>query len=504
MRPIGRIKLYTDEPIITPTNVVDVLRKAFNDYTPTVSRIETLLEYEAGYQDVTRVKKYRSDINCKCVDNLANEITEFKTGFIWGNPITFIQSGKEDEFGDDTLKAIAELNRCYESQAIKRKTQHLARNVEITGIGYTYVDINTDYEDGDSYFRIESLDPRNAFVVYSSYYVDQRPMLGVVVGVNSDETNRFTCFSKDLRFELNNRYEHQDRSGELNPLGAIPVIEWFRDYDRMGCFERQISEMNNLNLLISDFTNDVEQSTQAVWHANDTDFPVEVIENEDGTKTEKVKNPGSNEWVLTETTQDGKTPFIKPLLIDYDYSGMLNNIITRRALILQKCNIPNRSEASGGSTGIAMSDATGWSAAETSASKQQNIMESCKMEELKVVLKAIKKHPKVEATNPLNNLIYTDVKPNIKRQKTYELTVKTNAMMALLAKGFALEDVVTVAPLFEDPNEVVNRSGEGVRKYQEAQVFKTETNTETEEKRPFPDYSDEESQSPNIGGMETK
>lgn len=33
--------------------------------------------------------------------------------------------------------------------------------------------------------------------------------------------------------------------------------------------------MDNLNLLISDFTNDVEQNTQAVWHTNDVDFPVE-------------------------------------------------------------------------------------------------------------------------------------------------------------------------------------------------------------------------------------
>ena len=504
MRQIGRIKLYTDEPVITSANVIDVLRKALNDYTPTIAKMESLLEYEAGYQDVIRVKKYRSDINCKCVDNLANEITEFKTGFIWGNPITFIQSGKEDDFDNDTLKAIAELNRCYQSQNIKKKTQHLARNVEITGLGYTYVDINTDYQDGDSYFQIESLDPRNAFVVYSSYYLDQRPMLGVVMGTNSRNEKKFTCFSRDLRFEINNEWEHTSRSGELNPLGIIPVVEWFRDYDRMGCFERQISEMDNLNLLISDFTNDVEQNTQAIWHANDTDFPVEVVENEDGTKTEKVKKPGSNEWVLTETTQDGKTPFIKPLLIDYDYSGMLNNIITRRSLILQKCNVPQRNDNSGGSTGVAMSDATGWSAAETSASKQQNIMDSCKMEELRFVLRSIQKSPDVLDDSPLLRLRDVDVQPNIKRLKTYELTVKTNAMVSLISHGFSLEDAVTVAPLFEDPNEVVNRSGEGVRKYQESQVFKSESNSETEEKRPFADYSDQEANSPNIGGIATE
>lgn len=503
---IGRVKLFTDVPTITSENVVEIVRSAYNDYLSSITRMDFLFNYEKGVQPLMRKKTYRSDINCECVDNVANEITDFKTGFIWGNPITFIQSGKEDEFGEDTLKAISELNRCYESQAIKCKTQHLARNVEITGIGYTYVDVNTmaDIENGDSYFQIESLDPRTAFVIYSSHYIDQRPMLGVIVGENTDGTKRFTCFAVDTRYELNNLYEHTIRSGEMNPLKSIPVIEWFRDYDRMGCFERQISEMDNLNLLVSDFTNDVDQNTQAIWHGNDIDFPTEIVKNDDGTETERIRKPGSNEWVITQTTGDGKTPFVKPLAVEYDYQGMLNNIIARRSLILQKCNVPQRNDNSGGSTGVAMSDATGWSSAETSASKQQNIMESCKMEELKVVLKAIKKNPKVEPTNPLNNLKYTDVKPNIKRQKTYELTVKTNAMMALLAKGFALEDVVTVAPLFEDPNEVVNRSGEGVRKYQEAQVFKSETQSETEEKRPFADYSDQEKNSPNIGGMKTE
>lgn len=500
----GRVKLFTDVPFITRENVIDVLKTAYSDYSPSVNRMNFLIDYEAGKQPIIRKKKYRSDIDVQCVDNLANEIVDFKTGFIWGNPITFIQSGKEEDFNSDILKAIAKLNRCYESQSVKTKTQHLARNIEITGIGYTYVDINMDYQDdGDSYFQIESLDPRCAFVVYSSYYTDKRPMLGVVISENNKKEKNFTCFSRDLRFEINNVWEHTNRSGELNPLGAIPVIEWFRDYDRQGCFERQISEMDNLNLLISDFTNDVDQNTQAIWHGNDIAFPVEIVDNEDGSKIERIKKPGSNEWVLTETTADGKTPFVKPLAVEYDYQGMLNNIITRRLLILQKCNVPQRNDNSGGSTGVAMSDATGWSAAETSASKQQNIMDSCKMEELKVVLRAIKKSPDVPVDSPLLKLRYCDVKPNIKRQKTYELTVKVNAMMALISKGFALEDVVSVAPLFEDPNEVVSRSGEGVKRYQESQVFKN-SNTVSEEKRPFADLSDQEINSPNIGGMKTE
>ena len=83
--------------------------------------------------------------------------------------------------------------------------------------------------------------------------------------------------------------------------------------------------------------------------------------------------------------------------------------------------------------------------------------------------------------------------------------MKTNAIAALLAKGFSLEDALSIAPLFEDNNQVVERSGEGVRKYQEANNFKTDTTSEkTEEKRPFADTSDQEGNSPLIGGTSTE
>jgi hypothetical protein len=257
--------------------------------------------------------------------------------------------------------------------------------------------------------------------------------------------------------------------------------------------------MNNLNLLISDFTNDVDQNTQAIWHGNDIAFPTEIVELEDGTKTERVKRPSTNEWVLTQTTQDGKTPFVKPLAVEYDYQGMLNNIMARRALILQKCNVPQRNDNSGGSTGIAMDSATGWSAAETQAQKQQNIMEACKMAEVRVALRAIKKSPHVPADSPLLKLNVSDIQPNIKRSKTYELTVKVNSLTALLSHGFDLKDAVQAIPLFEDNNQVIERSGSSVELYQKTNVFKeTKENTE---KRPFADYSDQVVNSPSIDGI---
>jgi hypothetical protein len=232
--------------------------------------------------------------------------------------------------------------------------------------------------------------------------------------------------------------------------------------------------MDNLNILISDFSNDVDQNTQVIWHANDVDFPKEIVtetttdENGDEVSTQKevIARPESNDWISTNTSPDGRQPFIKPLSIGYDYTGILNNILARRSLILQKCFVPQRNDNSGGSTGIAMSDATGWSAAETQACKQQLIMEVCAINELKVVLTAIKKNPHSVGSKILG-LKYSDVQANIKRQKTYELTVKTNALATLINTGIDGASAIRTVNMFEDPNQVWNDSKENIIKYQD-------------------------------------
>ena len=514
----GRPIIWTDVPEITRENVIDVVGKAMKTQDIISSDINELINYDAGEQILQRIKSYRPDINAEVVDNIADEIVEFKLGFFWGTPAMFVQRGSNDGGVADEMSAIPMLNEYYDTAGHRTKTQENARFIEIGGIGYTYIDINTDYdpESGDSPFTRDVLDPRNAFVIHSSYYTDKRPMLGVSFRKCKDKDGvdhkYYTCFSRDQRFELNDEkgdLNHGERSGEKNPLGRIPIVEWFRAYDRMGCFERQISEMNNLNLLVSDITNDVEQNTQVLFWANDIDLQKNIIENEDGTTTEEVVKPKTGDWVFTYSPQDGKAPSIKPLSVDYDYNGMINNIQYRRALILQKCNVPQRNDNSGGSTGVAMSDATGWSQAESAACKEEQIIEGCMMEELKVVLAAIRECPNIEADNPVLALRYSDAKPNFKRQRTYELTTKTNAIATLLSHGFSLEDCVQTVPLFDDPAQVVMRSGDGVKKYQDT-VFQEDNEAEGGEDEQAPDAdkimqddSDQISNSPLIDGMST-
>ena len=496
----GRAEIFTDVEEITDENIIPVLVEAYAHQSAVTAQCQFLLDYDAGIQPLRRKepKSYRPDIDFTCIDNVANEISAFKQGFVWGYPITLTQRGSKDSGLTDEPSAISLLNECYQAEDIDKKTQALGRYVEICGIGFTYVDIKTDWEEGDSYFEHEVLDPRFAFIVKSSRYIDHRPMLGVSFRKTTDGDIYFTCFSKDKRYEIHNGkvtngrnkkediWEPAERSGELNPLGAIPIVEWFRSYDRMGCFERQLSEMDNLNLLVSDFSNQVDQNTQSVWHTNDVEFPKQIIttttENPDGstniTTTEKDVKPDSGEWLSTFTSPDGKTPFIKPLTLDYDFDGQLNNYITRRALILQKACVPQRNDNSGGSTGVAMSDATGWSAAETDAQREQNIQASCKLEEVKLVLKAIRKSPAIDSDNPLLKLRYMDVQPNIKRQRTYELSVKTAALSNMVNIGVHGLHAMKTVNLFEDVNGAWNDSREMMEAIQQSKITKQQADEE--------------------------
>lgn len=516
----GRKILYTDVPEITESNVIDVLRKAISGHEENATRIDYLLRYEAGEQPLPRKKVNRKEIDILCVDNVANEIAKSHIGYKWGVPITIVQRGEKDNGKENETEAISLLNECYEAQSIRKKTQELARFVEITGIGYTYVGINTEWEDeSDSYFTVDVLEPQTAFIIHSSYYRDKRPMLGVTYRRDSQGNRFFTCYSKDRRFDIKNLMEiengevtgkttwgHDVRSGEENPLHKIPIIEWIRDFDRMGCFERQIDDMDCLNLIESDICNATDEAVQAIWHCNDVDFPEEEIELPDGTTKKVTRKPKNNEWMQTFTTQDGKTPFVTPLSSNFDYEGNLNYAITKRELILQKADVPSRGGSQGGNTGLALDTASGANNTEAIASSQQNITEGCKMEEIKVVLAAIKECPDTPADSPLLKLKYRDVQASVKRNKQYELSTKANCLSTLLSHGINGYHALRVVNMFDDINQVYADSADTIKRYQDSVFDKgnSAVGGEGEQKpnadRVMQDESDQSDNSPNLNG----
>ncbi|MBR2075979.1 MAG: hypothetical protein IJ878_01030, partial [Exiguobacterium sp.] len=177
-----------------------------------------------------------------------------------------------------------------------------------------------------------------------------------------------------------------------------------------------------------------------------------------------MSHPENGDWIETNTTRDGKDPKIEPLVVNADYNGQLQNILSKRALILQKCSVPQRGDSSN-STGIATSAASGWDAAESSANKEQLFMESAKLEEVEIVLAAIKASPDIESDNPMLELLFMDVQPSIKRQKNYELVSKMNFFATGISHAIHPKHLLIAMNAFSDPQQVYLDSKEYLDKY---------------------------------------
>lgn len=490
---LGRRKIYTDENSIEETNIITVLRKAYAQHCQNVMEIEFLINYEKGIQPLPRKKIVRPDIDIQVQDNLANMVTEFKTGFVWGNPITLVQRGDKDMNGSDADKddsAISMLNEMLiNDESISAKDQELGRYTEIGGIGHRMVDIKKDYE-GGSYVDIFTLNSRFSFCVYRND-ASQKKLLGVSYRVTKTGGKYFTCFTDGYRYEIHNW--KLESSPTINPLGMIPIVEYERSYDRMGCFERQISDMDNLNVLVSDFANDVAQKTQELWWGNDFEFPTD--------ESGKVKTPESGQWVMT-TSGEGKNPKIQALSSIFDGVGTLRNIAQRRTFILEKCKVPLQSDPGGGSTGTAMSMSSGWSAAEVDACREEQMIRKGKREELKLILRAIKASPDVPPDSPLLSLKHTDVDFHFERNKNYDMSTKANTFATYIKCGINGRHALKVTDAFSDIEQVWIDSKEMIEKYQKS-LIEGSDKADSEEKRIMSDNSDQIGNSPILDGINT-
>ena len=429
-------------------------------------------------------------------------ISNFKTSFNWGNTITLVQHGDNDDGSATESKAIAELNACFDAEKIRQKTQELASFVEKCGIGYTYIDVNTDYEDGDSYFKYMVLDPRAAFVVRSSYYTDQRIIMNVTFRVDHAGNRYYTIFTKDRRFEVKNGFAPRRNDGTWdfgegsnvkNPLGRLPFTEWIRCVDRTGCFERQIPDMDALNIEVSDFANAGAQDTQGMYWGNDFEFPKDASGN--------VQKPVSGQWIMTRTLANGTQPKIQPLQSSFDYSGVQQNIESKRNLILQKCYVPLQTDPGGGSTASAMSMSSGWTAAENAACKEEQIIRRAKMQIAKLELIAIQRSHHLPDDSPLKGLKLSDIAIKFTRLKTYDLGTKTNSMVAMLKAGINGRVAMQTVDLFPDVAQAWEDSKETIEKFQKS-LFEKKEAPDTFGRNQS-DSTDQTGNSPILDGMRT-
>lgn len=525
----GRIKIFTSEKEITSENVLSVLQRAVAIHNLNAADIQALLDYEKGDQPLARLKMFYPEIDIEVSDNAANYVTSFWEGFFWGEPAFLVQRGHKEAHGTDPEAdgyAIAELNEMLVNGAdVGYLDQKLAHFVEVSGIGHQMVDFkgDVDAEEKDLLFNLYTLDSRNAFVVYYNG-VGERPVMGVsfrrntsldtgitvVDGMASLSGNAYTVVTENSFYEI---VDGEIVEEAVNPFGKVTIVEYERAVDRMGVFERNISEMDSLNTMVSDLSDDIAQRVQEIWWGNDVAFPVDK-------NTGKPLPPRDGQWVLTSTNGGAKNPAIKPLSSSLDANATLKNISYRWSRILQKCKVPLTMDSEGGgSTGTAMNMSSGWSAAEVDALKRERMIGKGKREVVNLILSAIRMLPEniLPADDILRALHRTDIDLHFNRNRNYDLATKANSIGTLLAHGIYGKHALSCADLFPDVEQVWNDSKDTIEKYQASiyeryhdssyfhgdETVAQQSENKANSDRTMADSSDQTGNSPILDGMKT-
>lgn len=366
----GRRMILTDETEVNIGNVVQILRKALPYHWKNRSEISYLWSYYKGRQPIlNRVKEVRPEITNKIVENRANEIVSFKSGYLMGEPLQYVSRGNAENIAD----AINQLNEFVFAEEKPAKDKELADWFHICGTSFRMVLPDEKAgEDDESPFEIYTLDPRNTFVVYNNG-LGNKPILGVKYVVDENGVVHYSCYSDHEYFEI---VESKVVSYDTHILGEIPIIEYPLNMARIGAFELVIPLLDAINLTDSNRLDGVEQFIQALMLFHNVDISSEDFDElrERGAIKFKDIDPQLKAEInyLVSNLNQGETQ----TLVDHMYQT-----------VLTICGMPNRNGGSSTSdTGSAVIMRDGWSAAEARAKDSELMFKKSERIFLKVVL----------------------------------------------------------------------------------------------------------------------
>lgn len=366
----GRRMILTDETEVNIGNVVQILRKALPYHWKNRSEISYLWSYYKGRQPIlNRVKEVRPEITNKIVENRANEIVSFKSGYLMGEPLQYVSRGNAENIAD----AINQLNEFVFAEEKPAKDKELADWFHICGTSFRMVlPDEMAGENDESPFEIYTLDPRNTFVVYNNG-LGNKPILGVKYVVDENGVVHYSCYSDREYFEI---VESKVVSYDTHILGEIPIIEYPLNMARIGAFELVIPLLDAINLTDSNRLDGVEQFIQALMLFHNVDISSEDFDElrERGAIKFKDIDPQLKAEInyLVSNLNQGETQ----TLVDHMYQT-----------VLTICGMPNRNGGSSTSdTGSAVIMRDGWSAAEARAKDSELMFKKSERIFLKVVL----------------------------------------------------------------------------------------------------------------------
>ena len=397
----GREPIYTDVTAVTAENLLDILQKAFKVHTLNRSDIDYLYNYYKGKQPILeRTKEFRKDICNVVVENHANEIVSFKTGYLMSNAIQYVSRDSDVR----NVDAVDALNKYMQAASKASCDRVLAEWFAICGVAYRIVLNRDDAEGGDvNPIMAYNLDPRNTFVVYSSG-IGHEPMLGVSYIQHGDGSLILSCYTKTEYFKvgypatvgLNGVGAIQERTEHI--LGDIPIIEYLQNPARLGAFETVLTQLDALNIISSNRLDGVEQFIQSILVTKGID-----LIDDSGEKIDLYAQ--LREMLGLNLPADGDAKYLTQelnqtqtqTLVDYLYQS-----------VLVACGMPNRNGGSSTSdTGTAVTMRDGWADAEARAKDTEQMFEPSERRFLGIVLRILDATRHITLSNDDIAIVFT-------------------------------------------------------------------------------------------------
>lgn len=367
----GRRKIKTNVEEVVAGNVVDVVTNAMAIHAQNAAEISYLYGYYKGRQDILDKTKFvRENINNKVCINRANEIVTFKTAYLLNEPIQYISRGGSDA----KSREISELNEYMRAEDKESKDKEIVDWMHICGVADRLVltDEMANVEDGAPFY-IYTIDPRDAFVIYSSR-IGERPMAGVIIQYDENDEKVITVYTKTACFTI-----HGDSVTEqAHTLGDIPLVEYVNNEARMGAFETVIPVLNAINTLESNAVDSVQDFVNGFDVFQNCDI-------DDGAYSELGIG---GKAVKIKTVTQGMEAKVYRVASEINQSGVQQRVDDLTDAYLTICGMPNRNGGSSTSdTGQAVIFRDGWSEAESRAKDTEKLYVRSERQFLRVVLR---------------------------------------------------------------------------------------------------------------------
>ena len=452
----GRAKIYTSVDVITQDNILAVLNDALAYHCQNIYEEDYLYWYRRGKQPILeREKEIRPEINNKIVENIADEIVSFKNGYFLTKPAFYVSRKGEA----DSYNKINELNNYLVMSNKPVADNEVVDWFHTVGVAPIYIEANNDVENPCSVY---SIDPRQAFVIYSRR-PGNKPMLGVnmvLTGIKDKEGHEivvFDCFSETEIFHVHGNLTSRGTNDnplapssmalgidsiETNFYGVIPIIEYEYNRNRMSAFENVIDLCDAINQVQSDRENGVEQFIQSLMILKNCTLG----EDEDGNEitAQDIRQRGMIELKSSSIDAPADVVILSDQLDQSQTQVYIDDMLHR---ICDIAGIPFTSNAgtSDSSNNGAVYLRNGWSNADTCARNTEDLFRQSN----KLFDKAFLRILSVIANFEIKA---SDIDIQFTRNEMENLLVKTQGALNLKQLGFAPELVLAKSGISNDPS----------------------------------------------------